>query len=506
MTEITISGSVLVNFEAQVDGDSEPLPTHFHSTDFPALAAGGNGVTFFNTGLQLVAGRFIESFGLYSESPLTGIFKVGERNSAQDWDVKPTRDLAFSHPGGGWADFDLPALWAVPTSPPAGALFLGIYTASGAYERVSAPRTFKAGNVSGNGQSGFTVDTGAAPAIRYAYYNEMPKEVGGGAAVNWSIPTSGGLAAALVSVVAGCVMQPPAVLGNFEVAFIDVSRTAWGGDATLIIAPNGQAVLVDCGSPTMGAAVVEPYLRSRGITELHSVFITHQNVDHIGGVAELLERMPVGTLYLPDVPPDDFAAFETPMWANMVATATANGVGVVTVTAPDTPGGSPRVSLGDLDIYVMQKYEMTLRLEWPEAGVSALLLADAKEPQLDALIASNWTLAADVIKNPHHGAGDGNFYQKLADFPTQTHVANFPERMLAESASVRAEGQAIEAAGRDYFVGAAKGTIRAVFDANGNKQMHTSFTPYYFDLYHGHHIEQIYGSIHPGIYRPTWAY
>lgn len=505
MTTIDISGSVTINFDAEISSGSEPMPPSIHATADPTLSAGGNGVTFFNTGLQLVAGRFVKSFGVYSSAAFSGIVKVGERNSAQDWDVKPERALTFSHPGGGWADFDLPAIWTVPSSPPAGAFFLGVYSASGTYERTSATRSYKAGNVSGNGQSGFTVDTGAAPAVRYSYYDAMPASGNGGgtAELNWSVPAQEhpGIDSGVISAVIGSVTQTPNHAG-MSVDFIDVCRSDWGGDATLIIAPNGEAVLVDTGAPTIAAASVIPHLKRRGVTSLKALFITHQHVDHIGGASELMDRFPVEALYVPVVPSGNFANFDQIMWNNMIAKANAKGIPVTVVSTADTPAGTPRLTFGGVKVYVMQAYEMTFRVEWEQSTI--LLLADAAETQLNALIASSWDLSADIIKNPHHGAGDGNFYTKLADFPTTIHVGNFPPRLTAQ-ASVQAEAAAINSAGRGYYTAAWHGTISAKFSSDGTKQVSTYFTDYLFSQHHGRHLSEIYGPVSPGIYIDPWV-
>src|SRR5262249_28800378 len=81
---------------------------------------------------------------------------------------------------------------------------------------------------------------------------------------------------------------------TLDIYFIDVE----GGQATLIVTPAGQSLLVDAGYPgLMGrdpdrimAAIPDARLARLGY-----VLITHLHEDHNGGAAELSRRIPIGT-------------------------------------------------------------------------------------------------------------------------------------------------------------------------------------------------------------------
>lgn len=80
--------------------------------------------------------------------------------------------------------------------------------------------------------------------------------------------------------------------GNFDcgsrVTFLDVGQ----GDG--IVVETGQgAYLFDCGSTSrknIGEYVLKPYLKSRGISSLRGVFVSHPDEDHMNGVLELMEN------------------------------------------------------------------------------------------------------------------------------------------------------------------------------------------------------------------------
>src|SRR6187399_2535423 len=69
-----------------------------------------------------------------------------------------------------------------------------------------------------------------------------------------------------------------------------------GGKAALWISPTGQTVLIDSGNPgnrdldRLMAAV-----QDAGVTKIDYLISTHYHVDHIGGMAELAKRLPIGT-------------------------------------------------------------------------------------------------------------------------------------------------------------------------------------------------------------------
>src|SRR5215831_4292803 len=81
---------------------------------------------------------------------------------------------------------------------------------------------------------------------------------------------------------------------TLDVYFIDVE----GGQATLIVTPAGQSLLVDAGYP--GQMSRDPdrimaAVRDAGLARIDYLLITHLHEDHNGGAAELSRRIPIGT-------------------------------------------------------------------------------------------------------------------------------------------------------------------------------------------------------------------
>ncbi|MGD6847149.1 DNA internalization-related competence protein ComEC/Rec2 [Rossellomorea aquimaris] len=90
-----------------------------------------------------------------------------------------------------------------------------------------------------------------------------------------------------------------------EVVFLDVGQ----GDATLIMLPyNRGTYLIDTGGEvqfpkeeweerknrfSVGEDIVVPFLKSKGVTSIDALILTHGDLDHIGGSEAVLEEMKV---------------------------------------------------------------------------------------------------------------------------------------------------------------------------------------------------------------------
>lgn len=78
---------------------------------------------------------------------------------------------------------------------------------------------------------------------------------------------------------------------RLSVHFIDVE----GGQATLIVAPTGQSMLIDAGWGERDALRIQKAVKAAGLTRINYMLTTHFHQDHVGGVAALAKLVPIVT-------------------------------------------------------------------------------------------------------------------------------------------------------------------------------------------------------------------
>jgi beta-lactamase superfamily II metal-dependent hydrolase len=84
--------------------------------------------------------------------------------------------------------------------------------------------------------------------------------------------------------------------GQLRVYFVDVE----GGQSTLFVAPDGENLLVDTGSPDArnpnaprDASRIAAVCKLAGVTKIDNLLVTHYHSDHVGGLPQLAALVPV---------------------------------------------------------------------------------------------------------------------------------------------------------------------------------------------------------------------
>jgi len=97
----------------------------------------------------------------------------------------------------------------------------------------------------------------------------------------------------VVLLLLGAAMAVAQSRKTLDIYVVDVE----GGNAVLFVTPSGESMLVDSGNG--GAAAVRDAerivgaARDAGLTAIDHLIITHYHGDHIGGLAELAQRIPI---------------------------------------------------------------------------------------------------------------------------------------------------------------------------------------------------------------------
>jgi competence protein ComEC len=180
---------------------------------------------------------------------------------------------------------------------------------------------------------------------------------------------------------------------TLRVTFLDVGQ----GTATLVEAP-GFAALVDAGP---SEAHVARRLRALGVRRLDALVLSHPQSDHVGGAAEVLERLEVGRVLDPGLANDEL--FEQ----QALAVARRHGVPVVIARR------GLALRAGAFELRVLGPRHVVAG-EDPNAaavivvagwrGCRVLLPADAEAPVELPLDPPR----ADVLEVAHHGSDDAS--------------------------------------------------------------------------------------------------
>ncbi|UNC91977.1 ComEC/Rec2 family competence protein [Candidatus Contubernalis alkaliaceticus] len=185
----------------------------------------------------------------------------------------------------------------------------------------------------------------------------------------------------------------PEYQGQLQVHFIDVGQ----GDAIFIKSPSHN-ILIDGGE--RGNTVLN-YLEEQGIDELHLVIGTHPHSDHIGGLINILESMPVtevidsGAVHTTKTFEDYLEVIdkkEIKYTEGRAGLARHLGSGVsMQILHPSQASGS---NLNDSSIVVKLTF----------GKISFMFTGDAEEASEKAILKRGYNLKSTFLKVGHHGS------------------------------------------------------------------------------------------------------
>lgn len=209
----------------------------------------------------------------------------------------------------------------------------------------------------------------------------------------------------IVAILGGSMIRPVTLgwPGDWAVVFCDVGQ----GDATVLNAGGGAAVLVDAGpdaAPTLAC------LRSIGVSSVPMVVLTHYHADHVGGAAAVITRFrPKLILVRAGAQPAWLAAIATDVGAAVREAAagevldvgwvqwqTVSVMGVVDDWTPESDGeGSMENDASVVAVARSRDVRVLLAGDLEPTGQSVALRSAARH---------GIDLSVDVLKLPHHGS------------------------------------------------------------------------------------------------------
>ena len=197
---------------------------------------------------------------------------------------------------------------------------------------------------------------------------------------------------------------PAQASGLLVLHFIDVGQ----GDSIWVQTPGGQDILVD-GGPKNGRALA--YLQSRGCQDIEYMALTHPHADHVGGLVQVLDSLPVGEAW------GTGEACDTQVCQEYAAGLEEQSLTAVTVRAPT------QYAIGGVALRLLHpgatlsgdsnNNSLVFRLSY--GSVDVLLSGDIDSTVERVLPAQ--AVAAEVLKVAHHGSN----YSSSADFLAAVH-------------------------------------------------------------------------------------
>ncbi|HEV3143429.1 MAG TPA: MBL fold metallo-hydrolase, partial [Gemmataceae bacterium] len=193
----------------------------------------------------------------------------------------------------------------------------------------------------------------------------------------------------------------PANREEMRVTFLAVGH----GGCTVIETPDGRVLLYDAGAmqgPDVTRRTIAPFLWHLGISHIDEVFLSHADLDHFNGLADLMERFDVGLITC------------TPSFADKnqtgvrltLAEIQRRGIPIRIVKAGD------RLTAGDVKLDVLHppasgpegnENARSMVLLLTHSGNRILLTGDLEGPG-QVIVLQEPIEPVDIFMAPHHGS------------------------------------------------------------------------------------------------------
>lgn len=200
--------------------------------------------------------------------------------------------------------------------------------------------------------------------------------------------------------------ETPVDESQLQIYFLDVGQAD-----SILVCQQGKTMLVDAGNNADGKKIVE-FLQELGITQLDYLVGTHPHEDHIGGLDDIIDAFPIGTIYMPK------QSATTKTFEEVLDAIQAKSYSVV------SPAVGTVFSLGNARCEIMAKGDnveeanlasLVIEITY---GTQTFLLTGDMEAKMEA--ERTWH-DIDVLKVAHHGSSTSSTEEFLAQ--TKPEVA-----------------------------------------------------------------------------------
>jgi len=245
------------------------------------------------------------------------------------------------------------------------------------------------------------------------------------------------------------------------------------GQAILAQLPGKGNILFDAGSlhiSNIGNRTVVPFLNYSGISKIDCIIVSHNDVDHINGIPEIVEQCKVCSVYGKDV-------FSNKIEQKAGVKFLSNFLSEKNVKVPSSDkdlnlNSDARIKFiwPNEQIYPVENLDdndksLVCLIEF--AGKIVLLSSDIEKLAQRKILEAEPNLRADIVIVPHHGStrtSDADFLEKLGP---DISIVSCGRKDYERQQAIRAENKA------QSFYTARDGAISIYIDRNGTVRTST---------------------------------
>ncbi|WP_284141558.1 MBL fold metallo-hydrolase [Virgibacillus sp. LDC-1] len=185
---------------------------------------------------------------------------------------------------------------------------------------------------------------------------------------------------------------PP--FGELKVHFIDVGQ----GDSMLVTTPTNKHILIDGGPPGSGNKIIA-YLKKQGIRKLDLLIATHPDMDHIGGLPDVMKKIKVKKIL------DSGKLHTTRAYRKYIREIHQRKIPLEIAQENTSIDIDPQVQIQILNAYKKGKNnnESSIALKIGYKEIDFLLMSDVERKQEKKFI-KKFNVEAEILKVAHHGS------------------------------------------------------------------------------------------------------
>ena len=215
------------------------------------------------------------------------------------------------------------------------------------------------------------------------------------------------------------------------VTFLDVGQ----GDAAVISTYDGKTYLIDGGGEygkafgkNVGKTILLPYLEYLGVNHIDAAFLSHPDTDHMIGLLEIMDEIPIQAMYLSDYP-----YMVTENIEFLKESLEKYPIKLYTVNNRTTMSEEEWKILYPIDGIVFKNGDDnhgSMVLKYQYNGTNVLFTGDCGIEDEELLLQRGADLSADILKVSHHGSQNGSGEMFLERIGAETAIISCGENNI----------------------------------------------------------------------------